>query len=391
MGDMSTLALPDVARPGPASDLWIHGRAYDVIWYLALAPLLFVAMTAASAALGPKGPMLVYVASSAFLGLPHNAITWFLTMPAHSRTYYQPGVMFLPLVIAAAVLAPTVLLVGTPAFGWALTINIVIAYYHITRQHMGMIHVADGRYAQVTGDRAIHAEGYDLRAVIALIAASAITWKAAGPPMMLGLGAMQFQFTLWPVPVVVPVVLTAMLAWYAARWTYRTAARVRRGDRFPVAQAVLAGGAAINLTLASLVPNDQFFLTLALVGGFHNLQYFAFCYTHHHLRAAADPEATDLYSRLARERRWGWWFVLPVLAGLGYVALAASLPPMWNAALLNGAMISHYFVDGAIWRRKYYPRMGEFGKGRVGEAVAVVPAAAPAAEPAGAPAPSPVA
>lgn len=376
---MSTLALPADVRPRATDDLWIHGRTYDVVWYLALAPVVFVVMVAASAAMGPKGPMLTYVASSAFLGIPHNAITWFLTMPGHSRSYYQPGVMFWPLVIAAIVLAPTALLVGTPAFGWALTINIVIAYYHITRQHMGMIHVADGRYAQVTGDRAIHGEGHDLRATIALLAAAAITWKGVGPPMLLGLGAMQFQFTLWPVPVVVPAALTAALAFYAGRYAWRTMARVRRGDRFPVAQAVLGGGAAINLTLAALIPNDQFFLTLALVGGFHNLQYFAFCYTHHHLRAAADPDATDLYSRLARERRWGWWFVLPVLAGLAYIALAASLPPLWNALLLNGAMISHYFVDGAIWRRKYYPRMGEFGRGRVGEAP---PADAPAPAPA---------
>lgn len=370
MTPMSTLALPAGSEATAAGDLWLHGRTYDLVWYLLLPPVMFLLITAASAAIGPKGPMLMYVASASFTGLPHNAITWFLTMPAHSRGYYQPGVMFLPLVVSAAVLAPTMMLFGTAAFAWALTLNIVIAYYHITRQHMGLIHSADARYAQVTGDRAIHAEGYDLRAVIATLAAAAICWKAAGPPMLLGLGAVQFQFTIWPVPVAVPIALTAALAWYAGRWAWRTAARVRRGDRFPVPQAVIGGGAVLHLGLASLVPNDQFFLTLALVGSYHNLQYFAFCYTHHHLRAVADPAATDLYSRLARERRWGWWFVIPLVAGIVFVALAAALPPLWNAVLLNGAMISHYFVDGAIWRRKYYPRMGEFGRRQVGEPAA---------------------
>lgn len=370
MSRMSTLALPTSPEATATGDLWLHGRSYDLVWYLLLPPVLFVLLTTASALIGPKGPMLVYVASSVFTGLPHNAITWFLTLPAHSRGYYRPGVMFLPLVVSAAILAPTVMLFGTAAFGWALTLNIVIAYYHITRQHMGLIHSADARYAQVTGDRAIHAEGYDLRVAIAALAAAAICWKAAGPPMLLGLGAMQFQFTLWPVPLAVPIALTAALAWYAGRWALKTAARVRRGERFPVTQAILAGGAALHLGLAALVPNDQFFLTLALVACYHNLQYFAFCYTHHHQRAVADPAATDLYSRLARDRRWGWWFVIPVLAGVGFVGLAATLPPLWNAALLNAAMISHYFVDGAIWRRKYYPRMGEFGRRRVGEPAA---------------------
>lgn len=378
MGPMSTLALPTRPEAAATGDgLWLHGRTYDLAWYLLLPPVMFVLLTAASAAAGPKGPMLAYVASSIFTGLPHNAITWFLTMPAHSRGYYAPGVMFWPLVISAVVLAPTVLLFGTQAFAWALTLNIVIAYYHITRQHMGLIHSSDARYAQVTGDRTIHGEGYDLRAAIATLAAAAICWKATGAPMLLGLGAVQFQFMIWPLPVWIPSALTAALAFYAARWAWRTARRARTGHRFPASQAVIAGGAFLHLGLAALVPNDQFFLTLALVASYHNLQYFAFCYTHHHLRAVADPAATDLYSRLARDRRWGWWFVLPVLAGVAYVGLAAALPPLWNAVLLNGAMISHYFVDGAIWRRKYYARMGEFARRRVDEPAGTT--AAPAA------------
>lgn len=375
---MSTLALPTRPEAATTGDgLWLHGRTYDLAWYLLLAPALFVLLVAGSAAAGPKGPMLAYVANSVFLGLPHNAITWFLTMPAHSRTYYGPGVMFGPLVISAFVIAPTALLFGTQAFGWALTINIVIAYYHITRQHMGLIHSSDARYAQVTGDRSIHAEGRDLRATIATLAAAAIAWKATGGPMLLGLGAMQFQFMVWPLPAVIPAALTAVLAFYGGRWAWNTARRVRAGHRFPVSHAVIGGGACLNLVLAALVPNDQFFLTLALVASFHNLQYFAFCYTHHHLRAGADPDATDLYSRLARDRRWGWWFALPVLAGVGFVALAAVMPPLVNALLLNGAMISHYFVDGAIWRRKYYPRMGEFARRRVDAPAAEAAAAAP--------------
>ena len=364
---MSTLALPSTPPATASGALWLHGRTYDVVWFLVLPVVLFVLLTAVSGALGPKGPLLVYVASASFTGLPHNAITWFLTMPAHSRGYYLPGVMFWPLVVSAVLLVPTVVLFGSQAFGWALTLNILLAYFHITRQHMGLVHVADARYAQVTGDRAIHAEGYDLRAAIGALAAAAICWKATGAPMLLGLGAMQFQFAIWPLPPAVPIALTAALAWYTGRWAWRTAVRLRAGARFPVAQAVLGGGAALHLGLAALVPNDQFFLTLALVGSCHNFQYFAFCYTHHHLRSVADPAATDLYSRLARERRWGWWAALPLMAGLGFVGLAATLPPLWNAALLNAAMISHYFVDATIWRRKYYPRMGEFGRNLVGQ------------------------
>jgi hypothetical protein len=47
-------------------------------------------------------------------------------------------------------------------------------------------------------------------------------------------------------------------------------------------------------------------------------------------------------------------------------------------------MTSHYFVDGNMWRRKFYPLMSRFSKGRVGEPAVLesrVPAAAASESP----------
>jgi hypothetical protein len=377
---VSVASVP--AAPSSPAPLWLHSRSYDLWWYAAVPVLLYALLVTGSVLVGEKGPLVVYLASSVLTGLPHNMITWLMIMPAESRRYYGKGLVFGPFVVTALVLLPTVLLFGTPAFGWALSINIVIAYYHITRQHQGLLHSCDGRYIQATGDTGIKAMGQELRWLVGAVAAACFVWKLTGPPMKLGLGVVPLQFTFYPVPTTGALMLTGICLLLAFRFGVLFYAHLKDGKRLPAAHLVIGGSAMANMVAAALIPNDQFFLTLALVASYHNLQYFAFCYTHHHLRAVADPGPRDLYTRWARDRRAWAWFLLPVGLGAAYGAAAFAMPPLVSAVLLNGFMISHYFVDGNMWRRKYYPLMARFSKGRVGEPppateiVATVPQAA---------------
>lgn len=350
-----------------APSLWLHGRNYDIVWYAVLPLALYVLFTSASAAFGGNGPLLAYVASATFTGIPHNMITWLMIMPERSRGYYMPGALLLPLVLTAVVMVPTALFFGTAAFGWALSIGIVLAYYHIVRQHMGLLSVCDLRYVQATGDRQIHAETVDLRRLLATVAAAAFAWKTVGPPMLMGIRAVQYEFTFYPLPLAVPAALTGLAAFFAVRYAGHLFRRNRADGRFPTAHVMIAGCAMASLVAAAAVPNGQFFLTLALVGSYHNLQYFAFCYTHHHLRAQADPGPADPFTLLARSRRWRAWFAVPLVLGSSIVAIAHTLPTWLDNFILTWLMTSHYFVDGNIWRRKYYPLMGRFFGRRVGE------------------------
>lgn len=348
-----------------SSAFWLHSRRYDLAWYVATPIALYVLLSVASAALGPKGPATMYLLSSVLTGLPHNMITWLLVMPESARRHYVSGLFFGPAVLTAIALAPTIWWHGTPQFAWALSITIVIAYYHITRQHMGLLHSSDARYAQATGESDFRPYTRDLRWAVGAVAAAAFLWKTTGGPMRLGLGdPMVFAFA--PLPAWLPAALTAFSIWLIGRFAWRTWARQRAGK--PLASAHLAiGGSAIgNLVLAALVPNDQFFLTLALVASYHNLQYFAFCYTHHHQRASADAEATDVFSRWARDGKLGRWIALPLALGVGFALAVSVLPAFWMVLLSNAFMISHYFVDANIWRRKFYPAMGRFASRVVG-------------------------
>lgn len=344
------------ASPTP----WLHSRRYDLAAYVALPFVLYVLLTSASAALGPKGPWAVYMAQTVLTGLPHNMITWLLLLPASGRRHYAPGVLVGPAVLSALALAPTIWWYGTPAFAWAISLTTLLAYFHITRQHQGLLAACDARFGRATGESDIRATTRDLRWLVGAVAASAITWKATGAPMTLGLVGQPMNFVFQPVPLAVPAVLTGLAVLLALRFGVSLWRRHREGLAPPSAHLAIGGGAIANLVLASLVPNEQFFLTLALVSSYHNLQYFAFCYTHHHQRASAEPDAVDVFSRWAREGRFARWVALPIALGVGFAACIALLPAYWTAVAANAFMISHYFVDGNMWRRRYYPALGRF-------------------------------
>jgi hypothetical protein len=344
-------------------DLWLHDRRYDLFWYAVVPVLLWVGLQLYCQALGPNGPMYTYMTTAVLTGLTHNAITWLLILPADSRKFYQAGTLFGPFVLTSLLLIPSIMTFQGAYMAYALTLNIVVAYYHITRQHQGMLHVCDARYVQATGDQGFRAYSRDLNWLVGGVAATALVTKLAGGPMLMGFLKHPLPFTLhlpaWP-----GYVLAAGCLGLAGRFGYRTWQRHRQGQLFPLMHAVMGGAAIANLIAAALVPNASFFLTLALVSSYHNLQYFAFCYTHQHLRARESGE-DSLFARLARERSWGWWFAIPMACGLAVAALTAVLPPLAADIAATWFMTSHYFVDGNIWRRKFYPMMGRFAAGRV--------------------------
>lgn len=365
---MSVLALSDAQSETPP--LWLHSRVYDLCWYAGVPLVLWGVLTAVAGVLGDRGPALVYLATATLTGLTHNALTWWLILPKGSRGFYGAGALAGPLLLTALVLVPTVLWFGTPAFAAALSLNITIAYYHIVRQHQGLLHQCDARYVTATGEGAFRAYARDWRWLVGSTATAAAFWKLTGGPLALGVTqATPLAYVVARLPIWPALVASVVTLAIAGRLAAGTIARHRAGRPFPWTHLLLAGGAVANIVAADLVPNDRFFLTLALISSYHNLQYFAFCYTHHHLRAGETGEP-GTFARWAAQRRWLPWFVLPVASGLVVALLGAVLPPFWSTAVLVWFMTSHYFVDGNVWRRKYYPLLGRVAARRV---VAAVP------------------
>jgi hypothetical protein len=363
---MSALSLT-MQPPRTQSALWLHSKTYDLTWY-GLMPILTALFFLGAFSLGgAKGFFPIFLVVSILVGYGHNMVTWLLILPKESRKHYAQGIMIWPAALTALSIVPILFFAGTPWFAWAFMGHNIVAYYHIMRQHIGMQHVCDSRYASTTGDNSIRAWAADVRKLIGLVAATAITAKLAGPPILVQLAMISIPTPISGIPWEISGVLGALSVAVAARLSYRTWRRHQAGQAFPIMHAVMGGGSIANVLLAmTLVANPYFIVSYTIMANCHNLQYMSYCYTHHHLRAAQDPEAQDAPSRWAREHRYVAWFGLPALLGVLFTAFVAAWSPAIQSAWALGFMMLHYLVDGEIWKRKNYPAMGRFGAGRVG-------------------------
>jgi hypothetical protein len=352
-----------------ASDgIWLHRKPYDLAWY-GLFPLVQVlGMATAAHFLGPRGYIPLYMASSILTGWGHNWITWLMLLPADGRKHYQPGAFFWPFVASVVALVPILLTYGTPIFGYAVMLHVLLGFYHITRQHQGLLHSYDGRYMQAGGPDGIKAFSKDARWLIGAAAVGALTWKMVGEPVSLDLGAQDQLGTHTLVQLPFPH-LPMAAAWLVALFMLGLAARLlyqgyQLRRELPWGHLVLLFGALFSYGIATALPPAWFLITYSIVSTTHNVQSFSFCYTHHHLRAAADGGESP-FSRFARERAWWKWGALPVGIAVAMAAVVGNLPGQWQVTLAFWFMAVHYLVEGTIWRRKHYPAMGRFARGLV--------------------------
>lgn len=368
---MTTAALdapaPRSAGEVPFAALSFDRPRHDLLFYGVVPLALFAAMVPAASLLGPQGPLWVYLFNTVAFGLPHNMLTWGLLFPAEGRARYDlRGVLLWPSILTLALMVPTVLSQETPLFAWALSVNICLAYYHITRQHMGLLRMADGRYLQAAPGATVEGVGRPLAQAVAATAFAAFAWKATGGPMSLGVVLEPMRFAFWPVPAWLPAAATLYAAG-ALGWAGLGLWRLHRaGAPWPRMHLLLAGPMLFNLVSAAMLPNDAFYLTLALVSACHNLQYLGFVYTHHHLRTQDLTGSLDLLGGLARARRLLPYAGALLAAGIAYATFCTTvLPPRWGSACLMTFMTIHYFVDGAMWRRAHFRGLGEIMRRRV--------------------------
>ncbi|MDB5102262.1 MAG: hypothetical protein JWM80_6683 [Cyanobacteria bacterium RYN_339] len=349
-------------------EIWLHRRPYDLAWYGLFPFVQVLAMAGAACCLGPRGYIPLYMVSSILTGWGHNWITWLMLLPQDGRKHYEPGTFFWPFVISVAALVPIILTYGTPVFGFAVMLHVLLGFYHITRQHQGLMHAYDGRYMQAGGPAEIRGFSRDARWLLGTAAVFALVWKMVGEPVALDLGAQEQlgTHTLVQLPFPhLPVAVAALVALFGLALLARLAWQAYQLRRtLPLGHLVLLGGALFSYGVATALPPSWFLITYSIVSTTHNVQSFSFCYTHHHLRATAEP-SDGLFSRFARERRWWKWGLVPVGLAVSMAAVLGTIPAQWQVTLAFWFMAVHYLVEGTIWRRKHYPAMGRFSRGLV--------------------------
>lgn len=292
---------------------------------------------------------------------PHCWLTWALTLPPNARGLYRPRAIWEPIGYTS------LLAIGVPVThhvgGWDLLFTAItmIGFYHVTRQHLGILKLYDARYAQVYGDPGVFKAMEPFHQAMVLLLAFPIlrVWQlplfdiAIGPQKFTLLHPVLPEWTTWPYLVA--------LGWYAGRAARELARRQREGKPWPHAHFLVGGVAALSYAAAfGLVPTRDYLLTVAIFITYHDLQYAGFVW--HFQRLRGEHEAgrgvrLDAIHRWAREGKAVPYFALAFLYSAAVFGLMLILPGLVAMAFVTFQTMVHQIMDGWIWKRRYYPQV----------------------------------
>ena len=151
-----TTDAPSLSRTATRG-YWLFGPEADRGWFVwsVLIPLALYLPAYWSLGSGVVWPL--YLMYAACFATPHTWLTWAVTLPRSAHGMYRPRALWEPIFYTA------LLAVGVPLThrfgGWDLLFTLItlIGFYHVTKQHLGILRMYDAKYAQIHTDPGIFA------------------------------------------------------------------------------------------------------------------------------------------------------------------------------------------------------------------------------------------
>ena len=349
------------AAPTQADGYWLFGRQADLGWFGASLLVPLAVYLPAYWAFGHAAVWPLYLIYVACFATPHTWFTYAVsaTPTADAEAWYTRRSFWLPYAATLALVAliPVAELLGL----WDLYFTMVtmVGFYHVYKQHLGLLRMYDARYAQVHEDPTIFAAMRPFHALCALAFALPVFWVWLQPQFEVVVGVQRFLLLHPVLPAWALAPLGVAILWYGARTARGLAARHRAGRPFPLGHLVLAGTAMASYVAAfGLVPPQDYLLTVAIFITYHDIQYAGFVWHFQRSRSAIAAQAgtpLDLVHRLALENRALPYFGLAFLFSLVVVGVIVAVPPAVALAVIVLHNNLHYFMDGTIWQRKHNP------------------------------------
>ncbi len=361
---MTTLPFDGVATAAeraPASGYWLFGRRADLGWFggsllVPLAVYLPAYWAWGSAAVWPL--YLLYVACFA---TPHTWFTYAVsaTPTADSAGWYTRRSFWTPYLATLGLVALIPIAEWAGMWDLYFTMVTMVGFYHVYKQHLGLLKIYDARYAQVHEDPAIFAAMQPFHALCTLAFALPVFWVWLQPEFEVVIGVQRFVLLHPQLPAWSLVPLAGAMLWFGGRTAVALAARHRAGRPFPLGHMVLAGAAMASYVVAfGLIPPKDYLLTVAIFITYHDLQYAGFVWHFQRSRSAIEAEMgtpLDAVHRWALENKALPYFGLAFLFSLAVVAVIVAVPPAVALAVIVLHNNLHYFMDGCIWQRKHNP------------------------------------
>jgi hypothetical protein len=343
-----------MSNPSP----WLVSRRYDVLFFQVSA-LLSLALVLPYWLWASKVVQPLYVFYLLFFGLPHNYLTWATIFPATPRRSMNTSVVYS---IAAAVFVACLaipLTAGSPANDWVLSAAAYISFWHAYKQHDGICRVYDAVQIRRTGDKHLASDRRSSRVFLALGLHGVFAWAFTR-------STIPFRFTndeRWMlIHPRVPdwffqlyVAVTCAVGAYAAKrliWD-----RLRRRAFVPVPQIGVIAAAIVSYAAPFFVVKmDDIPLSIAIGTMYHNIQYYGFVWMFERRRAsqwARQGAPLQMPQRLAARGAWAGYFGMALVYSAIIGVLYQFLPRAAGLVLVYTVTVSHYLVDGFVWRRKH--------------------------------------
>ncbi len=348
---------------------WLFSRSLDLLVFLGSA-VLSVALLLAAPLLGvspaspTESPLWTWLVAVLLVDVAHVWSTAFVVYldPAELRRR--------PLLYSLAPLAAWLAGVALYQLGGADLFWRVVAYlaaFHFVRQQYGWVMMYRGR----VGERDRLGRLVDGGAIYAATLVPLVLWHTRLPRNFWWMREGDFAAGL---PAVAGDVALAAAAVLALAYLANAVASARRGTTSWGKHLIVVTSAAC-WSLGIVATNSDYAFTVTNVF-LHGIPYAALVFLYAR-RAAARPEsARGLAARITRRGVWPFLATLWAVAyleellwdrgvwhdhaalfgggGFGADALAPLLVP-----LLAVPQLTHYFLDGFLWRRAANPRLGE--------------------------------
>jgi hypothetical protein len=337
------------------SSPWLSSNAFDLV-FLILPGLACLTLLIPYMAFGPRVVMPIYGAYLVFFGLPHNYLTWATILPASSRAALNWPVVR---VLFSTSLAVCSLLFFRAISDWVLSAIAVLSIWHVYRQHHGIAKIYDAVQAKRTGDRSIFEDRKTLNLFFGLASFSVLIWVFTHSDVRFLMSTDESYRFVHPV-----------VSWRAFQlYLGVTAAagvlgmkravydRMRAGKHVPWPQlGLMVVALATFWGPYAVLPLSAMPLAMAIATIFHNVQYFGFVWLYERGRAGSGAEGTS--HRLAVAGRWRAFFGLGLLFSIAVITLYKALPRDFGTFVIYFVGVSHYLIDGAIWRGKENRHLG---------------------------------
>jgi hypothetical protein len=353
------LPLP-VAAPRPG---WIVAPGYDVCMFIG--SLLVPLMLWVAFAFGWMTGVAVYATFQLAFNMPHNFQTWTMSIldaddrAKHGRRY-AAAVVVIALVLGVPMIAsPTIV------WPWVRDALIYWGYYHLVRQHYGLLRLYERRMA-VAGSPGTDRESDLYKRFLDVVSYAPLILRF-GHPEQLTLNVRDRHFEIHHPPLPAPV---ATLVWaiylgtIAAAVVHHVVAALR-GRKWLLPRALLLTSVTFAFGLAGLAIAD-FIVAVAVVTAYHNLQYLGLVYFMNGTRAElADREQAPLGNNRPIDWIRTGRFPLYVLVTFGYglfllAPVALLQGKVWAQLPISVAVALHYYVDSRVWKFNAYPAHARF-------------------------------